>query len=63
MHTQIKFQKERRLAELQITIDSAQAEINTIRRELGLENPATSKTPAEQFQTERDAKPNPFAER
>lgn len=61
LHPQIRIMKENRLAELQKTIDSAQGEMATIRRELGLEKLQTGNTPAQQFQNERDSKPSPFA--
>lgn len=62
LHPQIQIMKENRLAELQKTIDSALGEMATIRRELGLEQKTKDgKSPAEQFQNERDNKPSPFA--
>ena len=64
LHPQIELMKQSRLSELQTVIDTAQAEMNTIRRELGIEQKAKDgKSPAEQFQAERDSQPNPFAQK
>ncbi len=61
LHPQIQIMKENRLSELQTVVDTALGEMTTIRRELGIEQkPKDGKTPAEQFQAERDAKPSPF---